>query len=422
MCKFINIQVLLWSSLMAFGTAAQAATHSSTINSIEPVQDQVLIEFIRDAVSKHPRVLAEIALVDSRSALERAAGKAIYNPELEFDAESATDDTYSIGLNQTIDFGNKRSARKKVAASEHTLSVSRMASVRKNITIILLNALAGFHSSSQQFGLAGSRLKIVQEFSDLANRRYRAGDISQTELNIANLALAQAQIDYATQKSMLAETEQALRLQSQISSSVSWPQLPTKLPSISTDKLDVDYLVAALPNVRAAQNQVNVFKDLISLRQRERKPDPTVGIRGGEEGSDTLIGINLSIPLFVRNSFNEEVVAAQSEQREAEYRYQNILNSSRTQIIASTKRLQFTQDAWDSWENSGQSSYKNQSELLKRLWEAGELSTTDYLVQLNQILDMQVSATELRNQLWRSWFDWLRASGEIRNWLGFQGL
>lgn len=418
MNKLHNLQALFWGSLLVCVTSSQAATPTG----VYPVGDKALSEFIQNALSKHPQVLAEMAAVDSRSALERAAGKAIYNPELDVDAESTADDTYSLGINQTIDFGNKRGARKKVATSELSVSIARLATVRKRVTSVILSSLALFHSTETQLTLAEKRLDVVTEFSELANRRYQAGDLNQSELNLANLALTQANIEYATQKSTQAEAEQQLRLQSQIVTSFNWPPLPTKLPTLKYDQKNFNQLVATLPEVQVAQNEVNVLKDQVDLRQRERKPDPTIGIRGGEEGSDTLVGINISIPLFVRNSFDEEVAAAQFEQREADYRYQNILNSAHTRLIAATKRYQATQDAWQGWESSGLSSYEKQTALLKRLWEARELSTTDYLVQLNQILDMQESATQLRHQLWKSWFNWLAVSGEVSNWLGLQDI
>jgi len=55
---------------------------------------------------------------------------------------------------------------------------------------------------------------------------------------------------------------------------------------------------------------------------------------------------------------------------------------------------------------------------LQRLWEAGELSTTDYLVQLRQTLDTKESALELRRSMWQAWFEWMSASGQIETWLG----
>jgi cobalt-zinc-cadmium efflux system outer membrane protein len=54
---------------------------------------------------------------------------------------------------------------------------------------------------------------------------------------------------------------------------------------------------------------------------------------------------------------------------------------------------------------------------LQRLWKTGELSTTDYLVQLKQSLDTQASALQQRSLMWRNYAEWLLASGEIRQWL-----
>ncbi len=413
MYQSIKIHTLL-SSLLLVGSF----THVSASNAIRPIQDQVLSDFIQNALHTHPLILAEKANVEALKSQRRAAGRAIYNPELELDAETATDDRFTIGVNQTIDFGNKRAARENVATSRYSLSKSRLATVKNQVSVELLRALAKLHSAANQLELTDNRLQIVAEFADLAERKYRAGDLSQTEANLAKLSLTQAHIDYATQRSSFAEAEQSLRLQSQISTTSNWPQLPTDLPSVIASQFDINQLIATLPEVQTAQNEVAVLTDRIDLRQRERKPDPTIGLRAGEEGSDTLVGINLSIPLYVRNSYDAEVETAQFEQLAAQYRYKNIMNSAHTRLLAATTRFQSTRDAWLSWQNSGHSEHEKQTGLLKRLWEAGELSTTNYLVQLNQILDMQASATELRHQLWRAWFDWLTTSGEITHWLG----
>ena len=416
MLEFLSLRIPLLSVSLLTGSI----THASNIYSVAPTQNNALTRFVQNTLNAHPLMKAEMAAVDARKAEQHAAGKAIYNPELELDAESATDDTFTIGINQTIDLGDKRSAREKVAASKHTLSQVKLAMVRNSVSVELLKALAAFHSASNQLELANNRLQIVKEFADLANRKYLAGDISQTESNLAALTLTQAQIDFATQQSSLAEAEQLLRLQVQTAHNSDWPQLPTDLPVLKNNQADFNRLVMSLPEVLMAQNKVAMLNSQINLRKRERKPDPTIGIRGGEEGSDTLVGVKISLPLFIRNSFDAEVVAAQSEQLEAEYRYQNIFNNATTRATAATTRYQTTRQAWMNWQNSNTTSFEKQTGLLKRLWEAGELSTTDYLVQLNQLLDMQVSATELRQQLWRAWFDWLAISGAVTDWLGLE--
>ncbi|MGB2692965.1 MAG: TolC family protein, partial [Thermodesulfobacteriota bacterium] len=66
----------------------------------------------------------------------------------------------------------------------------------------------------------------------------------------------------------------------------------------------------------------------------------------------------------------------------------------------------------------GQLSLQRQGDLLQRMWDAGELSTTEFLVQLRQTLDTRESALQLKLTLWRAWFEWLAASGQVDKWLG----
>ena len=57
---------------------------------------------------------------------------------------------------------------------------------------------------------------------------------------------------------------------------------------------------------------------------------------------------------------------------------------------------------------------------MQRLWESGELSTTDYLVQLQQTLDTRWNALDLELTMWDAWFEWLAATGLADNWLGLE--
>jgi cobalt-zinc-cadmium efflux system outer membrane protein len=58
--------------------------------------------------------------------------------------------------------------------------------------------------------------------------------------------------------------------------------------------------------------------------------------------------------------------------------------------------------------------------VLRRLWESGEISTTDFLVQVRQTLDTRENALELESTMWRAWFEWLAASGQVEAWLGLE--
>ena len=56
--------------------------------------------------------------------------------------------------------------------------------------------------------------------------------------------------------------------------------------------------------------------------------------------------------------------------------------------------------------------------LLEQMWQAQELSATDFLIQAKQNIDTQATATGLKRELWLSAVAWLSASGQIETWLG----
>jgi len=72
------------------------------------------------------------------------------------------------------------------------------------------------------------------------------------------------------------------------------------------------------------------------------------------------------------------------------------------------------------WQSSGLASLQNQTQLLKQLWQSGELSTTEYLVQLQQTLNTRSSAITLQQSAWNAWTDWLKASAQLHQWLAIK--
>ncbi len=83
------------------------------------------------------------------------------------------------------------------------------------------------------------------------------------------------------------------------------------------------------------------------------------------------------------------------------------------------ERYQLARAAWGEWRKTGQASLARLQEQLRRLWKAGDISTTEYLVQAGQTLDVRESALVLQESLWRAWLEWLSASGLIDAWIGY---
>ena len=380
--------------------------------------DPALIQFVQSVVESNPRVQAARAAVEASGAFRDAASRPLYNPELSIDAENTDVETRTLGISQTLDWGGKRKARTAVAESDRLVVEAEYLAARWDVTVELLDGLAQHQTGAERDALAKSRQQLMDEFAALAQRRFDAGDLAQVELDLARLASTDARIQKATAGAGLAEARQAVRNLTPRSAVAQWPTLPDALPALPKSAEDPQSLVSVLPEVLAARRQVETADAVVELRRRERRPDPTLSLTGGDEDGESLVGVNVTIPLFVRNRFSHEVTAALAERSEAQRLSDDVMQRAYARLVSAAERYELSRGAWGDWASTGQASLTRQTEQLKRLWQAGELSTTDYLVQLTTTLDVQESALDLREALWQAWFEWLWASGQVDAWLG----
>ena len=407
----IAVSVQVSVLMMPSGTV----TADEVLTSASPA----LTRFARNALQDNPRVQAASAAVDASRARQVAAGKALYNPELELDAEKTDIRTETIGVSQTIDWGDQRGARTEVAQYESKAVLAGFQFVRQELANQLITGLAEYHASKQLNLLAQRKSQLMQDFADLASQRYKAGDLNQVELDLAQLAANEALLQLAETSNAVAQSLQSLY---SITGSATneWPSLPEQLPLLDFSSVDVDSTLRRLPEFQQAQASMSASRSRIKVATSETTANPTIGIRGGREGSESLAGVTLSIPLFVRNNFQAEVTAANADAIESERQAEHAWRVSSARLISSAKTYSVTRKAWQQWLATGKTPLQRRITLLKRLWKTGELSTTDYLVQLRQTLDTQAAAVSLQGQLWQSWFGWLAASGNTTNWLGLE--
>jgi cobalt-zinc-cadmium efflux system outer membrane protein len=391
-----------------------AAADSST------VADPALSGWVNQVLSQNPELQAAEAAVDAASGRYRAADRPLFNPELEFDYESSDVDTTTGGLSQTIDWSDKRGARTAVADAEQVAANAELREKRQDLATDLLRALADWHTADAVVRVSEEQTTLMTRFARIAEQRREAGDLGQVELDLAYLAAADATFQQANASENQIRAHQAVATLTGTAGQ-GWPQFTRPLPDIDPGQINVERLLDDLPSMQAALARVAARRAAVQLRAREKRPDPTIGFRAGKEDSDTLTGVTVSVPLFVRNTFSAEVDVANAELIQAEREAANLRQRAQADLIAAAHIYKNASLAWKSWEASGAPRLSQRTDLLERLWQAGELNTTDYLVQLKQALDTEVDATEQRGRMWQAWAGWLAASGRADQWLELTG-
>lgn len=379
-----------------------------------------LNHFIQQVLSTNPTLQAAQARVFAAEARARAADQPLYNPELTAEDQQATDRTYAVGVNQTIDWTNKRHARAQVGLSDIQIAQAQLADVRLTLTTQILDALARYQAAENVVGLAKQRTTLLKQLVALTQKQHATGDIARVDVDLAQLALSEAlaqQAEAEVTQSQALETLQAITNSKQFA----WPSLPHQLPSATLTKIDVEKQVNALPSVQVITNEYLSANARIQLARRERYPDPTIGVQGGrehtDEGSSRLVGVTVSMPLYVRNSYRAEVDAANNEAIEAGEKREALRWQARATMQSQAEQYVALYQAVQAWQQTSGQPLKDGISLLERLWQAGEINTTDYIVQVKQHIDSQIAGQTLQGQAWQAWFTWLKASGTLNQWL-----
>ena len=290
--------------------------------------------------------------------------------------------------------------------------------VRQDIAAEIFALLSDYWIAAEALELVDFRVDLMRDFAEQSQRRQAAGDLTRVESNLAVIGFAQARMHKAEAQAGMAHIKRELARLNAPADSRSWPRMPDSLPVLNYSPQDVDQLTSQAPEVRAARAVAEAGEANVELVKSLRKPDPTFGLRVGEEAKESLVAINFSIPVFVRNNYSANVLAAMAERSTAQSEAVNIEAHVRARLLFSMEKYGLMRGAWSDWEKTGEISINRQLSTLKQLWEAQELSMSEFILQTGASIEVQNTALELRAELWRSWIEWLNAANLVTVWLG----
>ncbi|NQD37645.1 TolC family protein [Permianibacter sp. IMCC34836] len=367
----------------------------------------------------NPAIRATRARLNAAVARVAAADQGIYNPELSLGGENGAEDRREVGIAMAIDWSGKRSAREDVAQAEYRTALAQWHASLQQVGADWLREVVAFQAAQEQASLGHERADLMTRFAELAGRRLRAGDINQIERDLAELALQESLAQLAELEAEQARSEQSLRALG--ADTVALPALMDTLPSLTTVQVDDDKLARHVL-LRQANQVAKAATARITVAERERRPDPVFSLSSGTVETDGIrddvVAFNVSIPLPIVNSYRAEVTAARADADEAQAQLDEMRRRVRAEAYQATVRYNALLTAWQRWQQSPASRVTARADLLQRMWEAGELSSADYLVQLNQTLDTSARGRQLNAQVWQAWLNWLQTTGEFLSWAG----
>lgn len=367
--------------------------------------------FVRQ-VDVHPDI---VTAQETRNAALAAADqfdRPLYNPELLGGYEREGDDrNWRVGVGQTLDVSRRRDAQQDMAVAVRELAAQNFALVWQQQAGRTLAAMVVRQAAQERYVLALEQQQQLDSMIELMRQRQMAGDLGQIDVEMTLLSLSRRLNDTAVALAEFERAEADLR-ELLMNWDAERSEVPVEFWSLSVAELS-DAELQAHPAVQSAWAAWQVLEHEATVADRSRKSAPSLTLEGGQEGDERLIGVGFSMPLRVRNSFDDEVRSAQQRALAARSDYNAALRRQRFNVDAAySVALQF-REQFTRWNTVGAASGELSGNLLLRQWQEGDLGTNEYLLLLQQRIDGLLAAIELAERYRLSLIDWLTTSGRI---------
>ena len=348
-------------------------------------------------IEQHPDVVAAREQWLGSNASADAVEQQMYNPELSTDLErNGEKDNFRVGVQQTIDWWDKRGARRQQAGYLRSAAQALYQQHVLDMTAEALAALVEWHAANRAAAIAQAQQQQFYTLLELVEKRQQAGDLGSIDAELTFLSLSQQLAQVAEVEATLQKTEARVR-----ELLPDWTPKRGGIPEDfwpSTPGSTTDQELLTHPAVANAHARWQLLKEEAEVTRRTARAEPTVGLNAGRDGDERVVGLTFSIPLNVRNNFSAETRAAERAALEAEARFQGIFRKQRFDRQATHAAWQRFEQQFRRWQTVVQGRIENSAELLERQWRSGDLSTTDYLLALNQRAESLRSGIELEKQ------------------------
>ncbi len=381
--------------------------------------------WILTQVEQHPDIVAAREQMNATYSLAEARERPLYNPELDTEYEREGDsNNYRVGLNQTLDIWGKRNTRKQQAGFSRVAAQQQYKFAIQQKIAESLQALIEWQAASRQSELALQQETQMETLISLVTDRQLAGDLGQVDAELTLLSFSQRLNAAAQAQSRLRQMEARLR-ELLPDWGANFRELPSEIPEnlwltdkdFSNSPEQTEQWLNSHNAVVAARAEWELLQQSAQLANLETKAEPTIGLNAGKSGGDNVVALNFSIPLHIRNNFNAEARAANQEALAAESQYIATKRRQQYSIEASQASLQEFQKRYQRWQSLMQGRGERSGSLLEIQWQSGDLSTTEYLLALQQRNEGLAAGIELGTQFYLARIDWLLQTGQLKTTL-----
>ncbi|MEL6463547.1 MAG: TolC family outer membrane protein [Pseudomonadota bacterium] len=250
-----------------------------------------------------------LALSALRPIINWSAGftQSFGNSRSTFGTTSLESTDLSVGLAASLQLFDGGADRARVEAAKEIVLATRGTLLNVEQTL-LLNTVSAFVNVIQQenfVALSQNNLRLLQEELRAANDRFEVGEVTRTDVSLAEAAVADARSNVANSQAELIQAQAAYtnfvgRPPGRLSPLPTLPSVETRIPVAQA------FAVRNHPEMETARRQVAANELLVTAANKDLLPvvtlDGTLGLEENFGEPDSLqsgsVGVNLTGPIY----------------------------------------------------------------------------------------------------------------------------
>lgn len=367
--------------------------------------------WLLQTVDTHPSILALEHDAKANGYQATAFTKPLYNPSLDTSLErEGSEINYQIGLSSQLDWHDVQSSQ--IQAGNFLAEQSQLALeiARSDLLSESLKAQISLTYAERQYEIATKRVNQSIELLDIIGKKVETGEVPEITLAFTKAAIAEAMV---AESEWLTSWQQAkqdvvtvlgrMGLDTPISDKVWTPTLSLLSPG----------QIQQLPSLRYAHLSWLIATNEVDVQRTSNKPVPTVGFGVGRQAGEPLLSLSMSVPLNIRNDFNDVTEVAKQRALASEQQLQAEVIAVREAISSTYQQLQLLGERYRIWEQIDSSDFTVQAKVLADRFSAGDLPFTDFHAQLNELLSGQQAALTLTYQYQLAYINYLHQSAGL---------
>jgi len=315
-----------------------------------------------------------------------------------------------IRIDKTFERGDKRELRMARADKELVATRLDFDDTLRQIRLNVRNAWFELKQAEHNVDLNGIIAIQSEHILELAHLRFRAGDLSGSDLGRFEADAARARASVRTAETALARARTVLGIlladedhALQITTQGDWPAEATGLP-------DTDTVIDAItrrPDTLAATARVEAARRNLDLAQAKRTRDVTVSLAYERQPADDTqprnsLGLGISVPLFIGNYFEGDIRRAHADLALAEDQLEAIRARIRAEINQFIDELQRVADRWRALQEQALPAARRTANAAELAFGKGAISALEFLDAQRILRTAELDTLQARSDLAKS--------------------